>query len=245
MMNADIPSITDRTNSDADDFMTEDKKRLSAQQNPVVFSVQGILDTLAGLRIRFEAGETLSQSQVREILKEKLDEMENMLVRFPQLHSRKQTIKYVIVALVDEVMIFSNWPYAKNWQQNPLELEVFGRSIAGENFFSLLENEGYKDPELAELFFICLCFGFNRNDRQYRDYKQRLYALIPQRMPEDERRLSPGAEDTIGGRENTLPPLIGHTALIIAIFVSTLCYWIASQWLWHDAADYFHYVSNL
>ncbi len=244
-MNSDCISSAGHTDNDADFFTNEDKKRLTGNRNPAIFSVQAVLDTLAGLRIRFEAGETLSQLQVRDILKEKLKEMENTLNKFPALHSRQQTIKYVIVALIDEVMIFSKWPYAKHWQQNPLELEVFGRSIAGENFFSLLENEGLRDPELAELFFVCLCFGFNRNEHQYRDCKQRLYALIPRRIPEDERRLSPGAEDTVRGRQNTLPPMIGYTALIIAIVVSTICYWVASQWLWHDAADYFHYVSNL
>ncbi len=213
-------------------------------KNVIIEKAQPVMEYIIDQRRKFETAEVMPDV-LRLELKKKLSDMETELLKFHQIHSRLDTIKYVLTALIDEIVIFSNWRYVDQWQINPLEMEIFGKNIAGERFFSLLEKEGYSDPEMAELFYLCLCLGFKRDEKKYWEYKQRLYALIPNRLPEDERRLAPGAEETIQRKLNQLPPLIGLMVLVIVIFVSAILYGVASQWLWNDAADLIHNISRL
>jgi type VI protein secretion system component VasF len=123
-------------------------------------------------------------------------------------------------------------------------MDLFEKNIAGERFFELLENDGYRDPELAELFFVCLAIGFDRKIVRDKEMKKRLYALINERLPEDERRLSPGAEEAIVKPISILPPLFGIVAITTVLIVSVVVYTISSQLLWHEASDFIHNVSQ-
>lgn len=75
--------------------------------------------------------------------------------------------------------------------------------------------------------------------------KKRLYALINERIPEDERRLSPGAEEAVIRPGSNLPPLFGIVAITTILVISALVYTIASQLLWHDASKFIHNVSEI
>lgn len=214
-------------------------------ENLIVKSALPLLEYLVTLKQKLEQGETLSPDVIRKDGKTLLASVEKDLLKYPHFHTRLDLIKYVLTALIDEVIIFSPWQYAKDWQAHPLEMELFGKSIAGERFFELLENDGYRDPELAELFFICLAIGFDRKIVRETEMKKRLYALINERIPEDERRLSPGAEEAVIQAGNNLPPLFGLVAITTVLVVSVLVYTISSQLLWHEASKFIHNVSEI
>lgn len=214
-------------------------------ENLITKSVSPLLEYLVTLKQNFERGVTLSPDVLRKDVRNLLSEVENELLNYTQFHTRLDLIKYVLTALIDEVIIFSPWQYSNEWQTHPLEMELFGKSIAGERFFELLENDGYRDPELAELFFNCLAIGFDRKIVRDKEMKRRLYALINDRIPEDERRLSPGAEEAVIRPGSNLPPLFGIVAITTILVISALVYTIASQWLWHDASKFIHNVSEI
>lgn len=212
-------------------------------ENLIIGSASPLLNYLVELKRKLAKGEQLSPDVVRKDAKALLSEVENNLLKYSDFHTRLDKIKYVLTALIDEVIIFSSWEYNSDWQANPLEMELFKESIAGERFFELLENDGYRDPELAELFFVCLGIGFDRPVVREKEMKKRLYALINNRIPEDERRLSPEAQEAVIKRSSKLPPMFGITAIITVLVISVLVYTVSSQLLWHDASKFIHTVS--
>ena len=214
-------------------------------ENLIIRATSPLLNYLAKLKQKFAKGEQMSPDVLRKDSKDLLAEVENNLLKYSDYHTRLDLIKYVLTALIDEVIIFSAWEYHSDWQAHPLEMDLFGKSIAGERFFELLENDGYRDPELAELFFVCLGIGFDRKIVRDKEMKKRLYALINNRIPEDERRLSPGAQEAVVKRSSKLPPMFGITAIVTVLIVSVLVYTVASQLLWHDASKFIHNVSLL
>lgn len=212
-------------------------------ENLIIQSALPLLDYLVVLKRKIEKGEVISPDVLKKDVNSLLSIVESNLLKYPHYHTRLDLIKYVLTALIDEVIIFSKWQYSDEWQSHPLEMDLFGKSIAGEKFFELLENDGYRDPELAELFFNCLAIGFDRKIVREKEMKKRLYALINNRIPEDERRLSPGAEEAMIKPRAKLPPLFGVIAITTVLIVSAIIYTISSQLLWHDASKFIHNVS--
>lgn len=72
---------------------------------------------------------------------------------------------YAFVAFLDESVLNSGQQMFADWPRQPLQEEVFGDHIAGENFFRhLRELMGRPDSEeladLLEVFQLCLLLGF-------------------------------------------------------------------------------------
>jgi len=212
--------------------------------NVIIQSASPLLNYLVELKLKLSKGEQISPDVLRNDAKTLLSDVEKKLLEHSRFHTRLDLIKYVLTALIDEVIIFSSWEYHNEWQNHPLEMDLFKKNIAGEKFFELLENDGYRDPELAELFFVCLAIGFDRKIVRDKEMKKRLYALINERLPEDERRLSPGAEEAVVKPISILPPLFGIVAITTVLIVSVVVYTISSQLLWHEASEFIHNVSR-
>jgi type VI secretion system protein ImpK len=72
---------------------------------------------------------------------------------------------YAYVAFLDESVLGAAQPMFSQWSQQPLQEEVFGDHVAGENFFRYLaELLGRQDAEaladLLEVYLLCLLLGF-------------------------------------------------------------------------------------
>jgi type VI secretion system protein ImpK len=72
---------------------------------------------------------------------------------------------YAVVAYVDETVLNSGLPAFESWARNPLQLDVFGKHVAGEAFFAYLNQLlGRDDSEdladLLEVYVLCLLLGF-------------------------------------------------------------------------------------
>jgi type VI secretion system protein ImpK len=80
-----------------------------------------------------------------------------------------ETVKlavYAYIALLDESVLASSNPIFADWSRQPLQEEVFGEHMAGENFFRTLQellarqdSEGLAD--LLEVYQLCLLIGFH------------------------------------------------------------------------------------
>lgn len=71
--------------------------------------------------------------------------------------------KYAFCALMDEVVLSSRSSLSESWQRNPLQLELFGDQLAGETFFTRLEElraQGAARVQVLEVFHMCLLLGF-------------------------------------------------------------------------------------
>jgi type VI secretion system protein ImpK len=73
---------------------------------------------------------------------------------------------YAYIALLDESVLASAQPMFADWSRQPLQEEVFGEHMAGENFFRTLQDLlGRQDSEaladLLEVFQLCLLLGFH------------------------------------------------------------------------------------
>jgi len=216
--------------------------------NEVIKAARPIIDYLLGFRYRIELGESIDLHTLRGELLNILGGIESRLSSVPAMHSRINAIKYILTGFSDEVILSSNWPHAREWRERLLEMEFFKTSVVGERFFDLLEQIGYHDPEMAELFFTILALGFRgryrNNQEELRIIKQRVYAVLPNRLPEDERHLSPGAEHVITGKQTNLPRIFGFGAVAGVLLASLIFYIVASQWMWNDIVKVIHQVSS-
>ena len=73
---------------------------------------------------------------------------------------------YAYIALLDESVLTSAQPMFAEWSRQPLQEEVFGEHMAGENFFrTVQELQGRQDSEavadLLEVYQLCLLLGFH------------------------------------------------------------------------------------
>lgn len=71
--------------------------------------------------------------------------------------------KYAFCALMDEIILSSDFPLRDEWERMPLQLRLFGEHLAGEGFFSRLEQlrlEPAQQIEPLEVFYSCLLLGF-------------------------------------------------------------------------------------
>jgi type VI secretion system protein ImpK len=72
---------------------------------------------------------------------------------------------YAYVAFLDESVLTASKPMFQSWSHQPLQEEIFGDHVAGENFFRYLADLlGRQDSEpladLLEVYQLCLLLGF-------------------------------------------------------------------------------------
>lgn len=72
--------------------------------------------------------------------------------------------QFAFVALLDELLVFSDWPGARAWEAQPLEARIFGTRAAGERMPEAIEALlAQRDPgrrDLANVYLACLELGF-------------------------------------------------------------------------------------
>ena len=71
--------------------------------------------------------------------------------------------KYAFCATVDEIILRSPYAIRDAWEVRPLQLQLFGDQLAGENFFVRLEalrQRGAAHLQSLEVFHMCLLLGF-------------------------------------------------------------------------------------
>ncbi|NRF69429.1 DotU family type IV/VI secretion system protein [Aquincola sp. S2] len=71
--------------------------------------------------------------------------------------------KFAFCALVDEVVLTSDFRIRDEWEVRPLQLEFFGEQLAGERFFEYLDQlrqDGAPRVQVLEVYHLCLLLGF-------------------------------------------------------------------------------------
>lgn len=73
-----------------------------------------------------------------------------------------QDIGYALVALTDELVMSKGGELRDYWLPRSLQLQLFNTNVAGEGFFTNLNNVRH-DPsrmEVLKVYYLCLLFGF-------------------------------------------------------------------------------------
>jgi type VI secretion system protein ImpK len=74
-----------------------------------------------------------------------------------------EAVKYPLVAFIDETILNSEWKGREGWREHPLQLDLFGETVAGERFFERLDKvrrAGETKAELLEIYYLCMALGF-------------------------------------------------------------------------------------
>ncbi len=80
-------------------------------------------------------------------------------------HAREdvQDAKFALVAFIDETILSSEWMQRDRWLARPLQLEIYDRYDAGEEFFEKLEGlraQRALHADVLEVYYLCMALGF-------------------------------------------------------------------------------------
>jgi len=217
------------------------------RHNLIVQTSEGLLQYLLKLIPQFENNVPIHYETIRKELFDLINNVEMRLESISGMYEKVTTVKYILVTLIDHVLTFSDWEGASKWRDNLFEMAFFDTCIGGDRFFELLMDEGLRDPELAEFFFLCLNFlGPNHSDAglDICALKQRLYHMIPERISENERMITPDAEKMITKKEKIRSPIMGFWLFFIMIAAFSLIYITCSIWIWEDAVKVITEISE-
>ncbi|HVZ87493.1 MAG TPA: DotU family type IV/VI secretion system protein [Polyangia bacterium] len=141
-------------------------------------------------------------------------------------------IAYAVVALADEIAMGKPEPLRGYWMGRPLQLVIFNETLAGEGFFTRLQDLR-RDPRRADalrIYYQCLLLGF-QGKYSIRGGDLELMRLIDALRPEVERQmetveaLSPAGEPPDeplvrgSGRNTFLWVALGMCAVALAVFI--------------------------
>lgn len=119
--------------------------------------------------------------------------------------------QFAFVALLDELLVFSDWPGASAWEAQPLEARIFGTRSAGERVPDAIETLlAQRDPgrrDLANVYLACLELGFKGKLRgetgamRLDQLRHSLFGFAMQRDPDPARIATPLDEVALPPRE--------------------------------------------
>jgi type VI secretion system protein ImpK len=141
-------------------------------------------------------------------------------------------IAYAICALGDEIAMGKPEPIRGFWMTRPLQLHFFNETLAGEGFFTRLQQlrRDARRTDVLRAYYQCLLFGFV-GKYDMRGGELELMRIIDALKPEVERSidtpdvLSPAGEPPdeplvrSGGRNPFLWIALGVFAVAIAVFI--------------------------
>lgn len=92
-----------------------------------------------------------------------LDEFDRSAKRLNAAVDDIYAAKYAFCALIDETVLRTQTAIRSTWEREPLQLVLFGDQLAGENFYTQLEQlrrGGATSLQSLEVFHFCLLLGF-------------------------------------------------------------------------------------
>ncbi len=105
----------------------------------------------------------IDASVFRDRIRRFLDDFEQSARRMQADPEDVFAAKYAFCAAVDEAILGSSFSVREAWELQPLQLQLFGEQLAGEQFFVKLEElraQGARRVQALEVFYHCLLHGF-------------------------------------------------------------------------------------
>ncbi|MEO7066818.1 MAG: type IVB secretion system protein IcmH/DotU [Rhodanobacter sp.] len=146
-----------------------DHRAASIEPNTAAAAVEPrrLLDLMSDgfyMLLLVKRGQTpLTQAPFADATRQFLANMERTATRQGVSAEDIHSAKYAYCAAVDESILSSDCAFREDWARNPLQLSLFGDHLAGENFFTRLEElraQGAARLQSLEVFYFCLLLGF-------------------------------------------------------------------------------------
>ncbi len=191
--------------------------------------------------------EPMPAEQVRAELRRLFDASEKLAEDNYLIESSYEAARFLVVALVDEMLQTSAWDDRANWAKNPLQRIYFDTTNAGAEFYdrmNVLAKFG-PDRDVREVYALCLGLGFRgryfrgEDRKKYEDVKAfNLSLLLPDEAQRniDSATLFPFAykagdsrnDNPFKSRLNIFPIIIGVPVLVLLVMIGAFHLNIAS-----------------
>jgi type VI secretion system protein ImpK len=105
----------------------------------------------------------LDADQFRGRLRDFLQQFERGAMKLGASAEDIHACKYAFCATIDEAVLMSSFKVKAAWQRMPLQVQLFGDQVAGEQFFTQLEALRQQGPvrlHALEVHQMCLLLGF-------------------------------------------------------------------------------------
>jgi type IV/VI secretion system ImpK/VasF family protein len=138
-------------------------------------------------------------------------EMVNLLGEFERRAERdradeKGDTHFALVALVDEIAMNTEWAGAAEWARDTLQMDYFHKETAGDEFFERLNDlQTHGDPDVLEIYYLCLCAGFRGCHQGDPGTVQSIRNRLVQRLPLFDLRHESHLTDDAYGRQLERP----------------------------------------
>ncbi len=133
------------------------------------------------LILRLKAGIVAPSNDLRPKIAAMLTDFEKRAERYRFSSKITQVSKFALASFVDETVLTNNFHLKEEWEKNPLQLEYFGESLAGNKFFEkLLAMIKQVDvtADAVEIYYVCMLLGFKGRYGVYE--KEKLLAIMQQ-----------------------------------------------------------------
>jgi len=118
---------------------------------------------LENVRSTLTADASVQSAQLAQQFLDLLSAPVPALLESDYLLSDIENAQFAIAALVDEVVLSSQYADVSQWQVSPLQKQLFAVTTAGIEFFKRLDNLNELDPQhqdVREVYLFCLKLGF-------------------------------------------------------------------------------------
>jgi type VI secretion system protein ImpK len=131
------------------------------------------------LILRLKAGIVAPSYDLRPKIAALLADFEKRAERYRFSSKIIQVSKFALAAFVDETVLSSNFNLKEEWEKNPLQLEYFGESLAGNKFFEKLAamiKQVDVTADAVEIYYVCMLLGFKGRYAVYE--KEKLLSIM-------------------------------------------------------------------
>lgn len=100
---------------------------------------------------------------LRRKIKDLFDDLDRKAKRATIESEHVHDVKFALVAFIDEVIAASDWEHKDSWLANPMQLELFNRNDAGDEFFARVEQlrkRAHTNADVLEVYYLCMALGF-------------------------------------------------------------------------------------
>ncbi|MBD3317597.1 MAG: hypothetical protein GF344_17550 [Chitinivibrionales bacterium] len=164
---------------------------------------------------------------LRKLLKHHIDLCEQNCRAMKVDSTIVDSIKYALVALVDESVLGIEGPCKNFWLGNPLQLEYYGDTVAGEKFYgdlNMLLRNPEETCEALEVFYMCLSLGFHGKYLENSEEREKIISnlakvLIRTRRQSKPRRSEPKAAPAKKRMNYSIPGWAYAIAAVVAIAI--------------------------
>ncbi len=198
------------------------------------------------LALQLRSGQEFGDAEVlRGRIKALLEKTRRQAERTGLAPEDVREAEFALVAFLDETLLSSDWSQKDRWLARPLQLELFNRYDAGEEFFHRLDGlraNPSLHAEVLEVYYLCMALGFKgkyqlHGQEELRGLIEETYAEVAKQPGMKTTALAPHGKprDTVAAEVGTKVP--AWVLVVAALVLGLLTYLGMSVYISNTASD--------